>query len=62
MHSPLGRNDQFFTQYPFNLHTGESLAKVSVLVRQAHHERNNQNTVHPELVEGCFWSFARGSG
>ena len=24
-------------------------------------EWNNQDTVHPELVEGCFWSFARGS-
>jgi len=35
-------------------------------VRQAHHEWNNQETVHPEpracrTVEGCFWSFARGS-
>jgi hypothetical protein len=27
----------------------------------AHHEWNNQDTIHPELVEGCFWSFARGS-
>jgi len=39
----------------------EPLAKVRVVVRQAHHEWNNLDTAHPELVEGCFLSFARGS-
>jgi hypothetical protein len=30
------------------------------MVRQAHHERNQQLTVHPELVEGFNQRFPKG--
>jgi hypothetical protein len=44
----------------------EPLAKVVQVVRQAHHERQkgndfNPTSVRPELVEGHFLTFARGS-
>jgi len=32
---------------------------IPFMVRQAHHERNQQVTVHPELVEGFVQSIPR---
>jgi hypothetical protein len=33
---------------------------IPLMVRQAHHERNQKVTVHPELVEGFNQRFPKG--
>jgi hypothetical protein len=40
----------------------EALIKlIPFMVRQAHHEWNQQLTVRPELVEGLIQSFPKGN-